>query len=466
MSVSRREFITAAAAAALAPRPAAGQEAPAWLAPLREPAARLLGAALADTVAWRRLAELTDTFGHRLSGSRALENAIEWALREMQRDGLEGVRAEPVMVPHWVRGRERLEMTAPFPNTVVMLGLGNSVGTPPEGIEADLLVVSSFADLEKRAADAAGRIVLFNVPFTGYGPTVAYRTIGASRAARTGAVACLVRSVGLDGLRTPHTGMLSYEADQPRIPAAAVPVEDALRLQRLVDGGVRVRLRLVMEARMLADAESANVVAEIRGRERPDEIVVVGGHFDSWDVGTGAVDDGGGCIVSWEALRLMKALGMRPRRTVRAVLFTNEENGLRGGLAYRDQHRDELAQHVLMLESDAGVFRPRGFGFSGSEEARAAVQAIASLLRGMEADHVGPSGGGADIAPSVNAAQLPAMSLDVDGSEYFRYHHTEADTVDKLDPGDVARCAAAVAVMSWAVAELPHRLGGDPSGSR
>ena len=192
---------------------------------------------------------------------------------------------------------------------------------------------------------------------------------------------------------------------------------------------------------------------------------MIGGHLDSWDVGTGAIDDGGGCIVAWEAVRLITALGLRPRRTVRAVLFTNEENGLRGGLAYRDQHRDELPQHVLMLESDAGVFRPRGFGFSGSEEARASVQAIASLLRGIEAHHVGPSGGGADIAPSVNAAQVPAMSLDVDGSEYFRYHHTEADTVDKLDPGDVARCAAAVAVMGWAVAELPHRLGADPSGS-
>jgi carboxypeptidase Q len=465
MSFSRREFISAAVAAALTPRPGAA-EPPPWLRPLREPAARLLGAALSDTFAWRRLAELTDTFGHRLSGSQSLENAIEWAVREMQRDGLEGVRTEPVMVPRWVRGRERLEITAPHAGALVMLGLGNSVGTPPEGLEADLLVVSSFADLEQRAAQAAGRIVLFNVPFTGYGSTVAYRTIGASRAARAGAIACLVRSVGLDGLRTPHTGMLSYEADQPRIPAAAIPVEDALRLQRLSQREERVRLRLVMEARMLPDVESANVVAEIRGRERPDEIVVVGGHFDSWDVGTGAIDDGGGCIVSWEALRLMKTLDLRPRRTVRAVLFTNEENGLRGGLAYRDQHRDELARHVLMLESDAGVFRPRGFGFSGPEEARQTVQAIASLLRGIEAHRVGLSGGGADIAPSVNAALVPAMSLDVDDTEYFRYHHTEADTVDKLDPGDVARCAAAVAVMSWAVAEAPHRLAGIPPGSR
>jgi carboxypeptidase Q len=186
---------------------------------------------------------------------------------------------------------------------------------------------------------------------------------------------------------------------------------------------------------------------------------VIGGHIDSWDVGTGAVDDGGGCVVVWEALRLLKSLNVRPRRTVRVVLFTNEENGLRGGLAYRDRHRAELADHVMMLESDGGVFRPRGFGFSGNDRARATVQDVATLLAGMQADTVGPSGGGADIGPSVQAAQVPAMALDVDGSKYFLYHHTAADTVDKLDPLDVARCTAAVAVMSYVIAELPERLG-------
>jgi carboxypeptidase Q len=271
-------------------------------------------------------------------------------------------------------------------------------------------------------------------------------------------VACLVRSVGTNGLCTAHTGMLTYRSDAPQIPAAAVPVEDALRVQRLVDRGQRVRLRLTMESAMQGEADSANVVGEITGREHPHETVVVGGHMDSWDVGTGAIDDAGGCIVSWEAVRLMKALNLRPRRTVRVVLFTNEENGLRGGLAYRDQHRAELADHVLMIESDAGVFRPRGFGFSGNDHARATVQAVGTLLGGIQADAVGPSGGGADIGPSVQAAQVPAMALDVDGSKYFLYHHTAADTVDKLDPLDVARCTAAIAVMSYVIAELPERL--------
>jgi carboxypeptidase Q len=465
MPLTRRELIATAIAGALAPaRSARAATDHQWLHPYRATAARLLGAALSEPFAWQRLAELTDTFGHRLSGSRALEDAIAWAVRTMQQDGLEHVRTEPVMVPHWVRGDERLSLVRPYPSEIVMLGLGNSIGTPPGGIEADLLVVSSFDELERRSDEVPGRIVLFDVPFTDYGATVPYRIAGPSRAARAGAVAALVRSVGPRGLRTPHTGMLSYRADAPRIPAAAVTVEDAERLARLAAHD-RVRVRLVMGAQMLDDAESANVVAEVRGREKPDEIVLVGGHIDSWDVGTGAIDDAGGCIVTWEALRLLVALGIRPRRTVRLVLFTNEENGLRGGLAYRDRHRDDLPNHVLMLESDTGVFRPHGFGFTGPPEARATVEGIAGLLRGIDAHRVGPSGGGADIGPSVQAARIPAMSLDVEQADYFLYHHTPADTVDKFEPLEVAKCAGAVAVMAWTVAELPERLAPTHDGS-
>jgi len=213
-----------------------------------------------------------------------------------------------------------------------------------------------------------------------------------------------------------------------------------------------------MEARSEGEVESANVIGELRGRERPDEIVVVGAHLDSWDVGAGASDDGGGCIVMWEALRLMKKLGLRPRRTVRVVLFTNEENGTRGGLAYRDMHRAELAKHVAMIESDIGVFRPTGFGFSGSARARAMVTAIATLLDGIGASRIASVGGGADIGPSVEAARIPALSLEVEGP-YFAIHHTEADTVDKIDPLELAKCAAAVAVMTYVIADLPQRLG-------
>jgi carboxypeptidase Q len=440
--------------AAQSPAPAS-----AWLEAYREPASQLVGAALADTAAWNRLAELTDTFGHRLAGSTGLENAIDWAIGEMSRDGLENVRGEKVMVPHWVRGRESAEIVSPVRHPLVMLGLGNSVGTPAGGIEAEAVVVRSFEALDALGTALKGKIVVYNVPWAGYGETVRYRSTGASRAAAHGAIGMLLRSVGQPGLRTPHTGALSYAPEQPRIPAAAIAGEDADRLQRIQDRGQKLAVRLMMEARMLPDAESANVIGEIVGRERPEEIVVLGCHFDSWDVGTGATDDGGGCIASWEALRLMKKLGLRPRRTVRVVLFTNEENGLRGGLAYREQHAAELANHVLMVETDGGVFRPLGFGFSGNDQARATVKAVASLLAGIGATRIGASGGGADIGPSVQAGKVPSMSLDVDGALYFTIHHTPADTVDKIEPTDIARCTAALAVMGYVVADLPTRLG-------
>jgi carboxypeptidase Q len=429
----------------------------AWLDPHREAAARLVGEALSTRFAWERLAELGDTFGHRLSGSQALEDAIDWAVAQMKKDGLENVRKEPVKVPHWVRGQESLEIVSPRRHSLVMLGLGNSVGTSPEGIEAELLIVRSFQDLEAAGSRVKGKIVLYNVPFTTYGETVPHRASGPSRAAALGAVAALVRSVGPPGLRTPHTGGLNYDPGVPQIPAAAVPTEDADRLQRMVDRGTTLRLRLRMDAKMLPDADSFNVVGEVRGREHPEEVIVLGGHFDSWDVGTGSTDDGGGSVVTWEALRLMKKLNLRPRRTVRVVLWTNEENGLRGGTAYRDRYRDELANHVMMLESDSGVFRPTGFGFTGSDTARATLEQIATLLRGIQADRIGPAGGGADIGPSVQAGKIPSMSLDVDGN-YFLLHHTPADTVDKIDPMDMARCSAAIAVMAYVIAETPQRL--------
>ena len=439
-------------------RPRAAEDA-AWLDAYRDPAARLIGEALGSAFAWQRLAVLTDSIGNRVSGSEALNRAIRWAADEMKRDGLENVHTERVMVPHWVRGAESAEILEPAPHQMVMLGLGDSVGTPPGGVQAQVMVVHDFDQLEEHAAQARGRIVLFNVPFTTYGETVRFRSQGASRAAKYGAVAVLVRAVGPPGLRTPHTGALQYAADLPKIPAAAIATEDADRIQRIAERGTQIVVRLKMEAHFEADAESANVVGELRGREKPDEVVVVSGHLDSWDVGAGATDDGGGCIVTWEALRMMKKLNLRPRRTVRVVLWTNEENGGRGGQAYRDQHRTELSKHVMMLESDGGVFRPLGFGFSGSDTARATVKAIATLLSGIAADQITPGGGGADISPSVQEAHIPAMALEVDGSKYFLIHHTPADTIDKIDPVEMAKCAAAVAVMAYVIADLPQRLG-------
>ena len=430
---------------------------PSWVDAYREPSAKLIAESMSTRFAWERLALLGDTFGHRLSGSKNLEDAIEWAVAEMKKDGLENVRKEPVKVPHWVRGLESVEIVSPGRHPLVMLGLGNSVGTPPEGVEADLLVVRSFLELDTAGERVRGKIVLFNVPFTTYGETVQYRASGPSRAAALGAVAMVVRSVGPAGLRTPHTGSLRYADDQPRIPAAAITAEDADRLQRMQNRGTVVRLRLKMEAKFLPDAQSYNVIGEIRGSERPDEVVVVGGHFDSWDVGTGSTDDGGGCVVTWEALRLMKRLNLRPKRTVRVVLWTNEENGLRGGLAYLENYKPQIDNHVLMLESDGGVMSPRGFGFSGSDTARSTVMQIASLLRDIRVDRIGPTGGGADIGPTVEAGRIAAMSLDDDGN-YFLIHHTPADTVDKIDPESMSRASAAIAVMAYVVADMPERL--------
>jgi carboxypeptidase Q len=431
----------------------------AWIDAYREPASRLIGEAVSGTFAWDRLAVLTDTIGNRLSGTPALDRAIQWAVAEMNRDGLENVHTERVMVPRWVRGSESAEIVEPARHTIAMLGLGDSVGTTGDGIQAEVLVVHTFDELDAKAAQARGKIVFFNVPYTSYGETVRFRSGGPSRAARHGAVAMLVRAVGNNGLRTPHTGALTYAGDAKKIPAAAISSEDADRLQRMADRGNRIVVHLKMDARMEADVESANVIGEIRGREKPDEVVVVSGHLDSWDVGAGATDDGGGCVVTWEALRIMKKLNLRPRRTVRVVLWTNEENGGRGGLAYRDQHRAELAKHVMMLESDGGVFRPLGFGITGNDAARDTVKTIATLLSGIAADQISLGGGGADIGPSMQEAHVPGMSLEVDGSKYFLIHHTPADTIDKIDPVEMAKCAAAVAVMAYVVADLPQRLG-------
>ena len=271
---------------------------------------KLISAATETDFAHRRLAELCDTFGPRFSGTTNLEAAIDWALAKMKADGLENVHGEDVMVPHWVRGEESAEMLEPTHQKLPMLGLGGSVATPKKGITAPVLVVRSFEDLKQRAGEARGKIVLFNAPFVSYGQTVAYRINGASQAAKAGAVASLVRSITPFGLQTPHTGMMTYEDGVPRIPHAAITIEDADQMQRWQERGKQVVVRLKMSAKLLPDAHSRNVVAEIVGREKPDEIVLVSGHLDSWDITPGAIDDGGGVVSAWEAVRLMHELGI------------------------------------------------------------------------------------------------------------------------------------------------------------
>ena len=348
-------------------------------------------------------------------------------------------------------------MLSPRSSILPMLGLGGSVATPPEGITGDILVVTSYDDLTAKAAQARGKIVLYNVPFTNYGATVAYRSGGASRAAKVGAVASLVRSVGPYSMRTPHTGGMNYDSTVARIPTAAITSEDADMIARLSARGERVTVRLKMTAHFEADAPSRNVMGELKGRELPDEVVVMGGHIDSWDVGRGAMDDAGGVVAAWEAIRILKRLNLQPRRTIRAVGWTNEENGTRGGNGYRDAHRAQLDKHVLAIESDGGVFRPLGFGFTGSDSAFAIVSQVGSLLERVGAGTITKGGGGADIGP-IMALGVPGMGLSVDGTKYFWFHHSEADTVDKLDPKEVGQCAAAMAIMAYVMADLPTRL--------
>lgn len=426
----------------------------------RADANRLIDAAVADSTAYMRLAEMTDKFGHRLSGSQSLEDAISWILDRMKTDGLANVRGEPVMVPHWVRGEESATLVTPRVAPLHMLGLGMSVGTPPAGITAEVLVVGSFEELTRRASEAKGKIVLFDHPFPtnvhpldGYRQAVAYRGGAPAAAARVGAVATLIRSIAPFSMQTPHTGSTRYDSTVTAIPAAALSIEDAEMLHRMAKRGEKITVTLKMSARMLPDAPSRNAVAELRGSEKPDEIVVFGGHIDSWDVGQGAMDDGGCSVAAWEAVRLMKQLGLEPKRTVRVVLWTNEENGGRGGRAYRDAHLDEIEKHTAAMECDGGVFRPLGFKFQGSDAGLAHMQAIGALLERIGAGRVQRGDGEADVGPLIQRG-VPGLGLDVEPSKYFWYHHTTADMMTMIDRGDLAKCVATMAVMAFVLADV------------
>ena len=455
-----RRLITLATLAALAgaPRPALAQQADIATA-YRATADSLIRAATGDSAAYRRLGRMVDTFGHRISGSASLQATIDWILDLMKADGLENVHGQPVMVPHWVRGEESAELIKPRRTRLAMLGLGGSIGTPAKGITAPVLVVGSLDELQQHGAEAKGKIVLLDVPFTDYVATRKVRTDGPSAAARVGAVACLIRSVASNSIRSPHTGQTRYDSTAAKIPAAALSVEDAAMLHRFQDRGEPMVVTLRMGARKLADAPSRNVVAEIVGREKPDEVVVVGGHIDSWDVGQGAMDDGGGAVGAWEAVRLMKRLNLRPRRTVRVVLWTAEENGGAGGLAYAASQAGLYEKHMLAIESDNGVFNPKGVVLAASDSTAAIVQQVAGLLQPVNATGVQrvPESPAADITPLAEHG-VPTMELDVDSSRYFWYHHSEGDMLDKLDPAEMARCVAVMAVMAYVVADLPEPL--------
>ncbi len=421
------------------------------------PAAPVTGVPGDDGFAWRTLSSLCDLVGSRPAGSPQMRKAAEWAVATFKEAGFDSVWTEPVTVPVWTRGREWARCTAPVAFDLTMLGLGLSDGTGPDGIEAEVMVVTSFDELEKRGDEAKGRIVLYNMPWEGYGKTVQYRSKGASEAAKHGAVAVLIRSVTPNSLATPHTGMMRYADGVPHIPAAALTVEDAGRLARLAERGLKPVVKLYMEARNLGDGPCQNVVADIRGAKWPEQIVLLGAHLDSWDVGTCAHDDGGGCAMMMAAAHQLMADGQRPARTVRVVLYTAEELGVYGGRAYRDAHKDEGDRHVAAIESDSGVFAPRGFSVDGDSLAVLRVRAMAAPLAWVGADSVTAGGSGADVHPLTDLG-VPCLGVRVAGETYFHYHHSPADNLDKVDPVLLAKDAAAVAGLARALANNPETL--------
>lgn len=429
---------------------------PSWM---QDAATKITQHSKGNSRAWERLAFMADSFGHRLSGSKALEDAIDWAVDRMAKDGLANARREKVMVPHWVRGNESLRIVGPVSRELTVLGLGMSVGTKGK-MKGEIAVVHNVDEIASRGKALAGKIVLINQKMpaydaenhsTGYGPTVQSRTKGASEAAKVGAKAVLVRSVTAVSLDTPHTGTLVYEDGVSKIPAAAVTHEGAELLTRLAGRGGKVEVELQMGAKMLPDAESGNAIAELTGREKPEEIVVIGGHIDSWDVGDGSSDDGAGCMMAMEAALMLKELGLVPRRTIRVVLFTNEENGLRGGKAYFEAHGKET--HVGAIEADSGSGRATGVGVKTEDEARLKkVTSWAPLFKGLGADNVTAGWGGADISPLTEAGVL-SMSIRPDPAHYFDLHHSPADTIDKIDPAHLQTNAAVMALMAYLIAE-------------
>lgn len=436
-----------------------------------EPAMRrIVSAGLASRGSYDFLVELCDGCGHRLSGSPGAAKAVQWAQQTLRKVGADRVALEDVMVPKWVRGDiERATIVSPTKHDLAVLALGGSIATPRGGVEGEMIVVRDIEDLRSRASEAKGKIVLFDQKMgtigkdgkkLGYGSVVSQRTNGAIEAAKAGAIASLIRSVGSPGgeFRLPHTGMMRYEDGVKKIPHAALSDEDASLIGRLIGTlGQRVTLNLELTCSDEGMVPSHNVIGELIGRDRPDEIVVVGGHLDSWDVGTGASDDGVGVVCSIEVIRLLKQLDLRPKRTVRCVLFMNEENGLAGGNAYAKDHEREMSRHVAAIEMDGGAFGLKGFGVTAGKGGLESLRSLFAPLTELGGCEIRSGGGGADIGPMAKFG-VPMLGVDSDGDTYFKYHHTEADTVDKVDPKELARHAAALTALVYAIAEMDEPL--------
>ncbi|PYK94612.1 MAG: peptidase M28 family protein [Verrucomicrobia bacterium] len=435
---------------------------------------RLQQTALNSDYAYRQVAHLANNIGPRLSGSVQAAKAVEYVANELKAIGCQ-VQLEKVMVPHWVRGEETATLVQ-FPgqaeNTtqkILLCALGPSVATPPEGITAEVIAAKNFDELKALPREkVASKIVLFNYPFDkqmaaegrggeAYGEAVVYRGDGPSAAARQGAVACLVRSVGSADYRLPHTGYTKYADDAPKIPAAAITAEDAELIVDLARQGP-VRMKLVLTPQQLPDVESANVIGDIKGTEHPEQIVIVSGHLDSWDLATGATDDGAGVAVSMEAANLIQKLHLKPKRTIRVIAWMNEENGLRGSKQYAKNHEKEWSNHFAVMETDGGAGHPLGLNVKGKPEIKKMLAPVLATLQESGAggtnfvEHVG-----ADIEP-MEEANIPAFSPIQDSRFYFNYHHTAADTLDKIMPKELGENSAVVAVAAYALANLEQPL--------
>jgi hypothetical protein len=435
---------------------------------------QLQEAALKSDYAYRQVAHLSNNIGPRLTGSAQAQKAVDYVAAELKALGLE-VQLEKVMVTHWVRGEETaalVEYPGMAENTtqkIVLTALGGSVATPGSGLTAEVVVVRDFDELQKLGRDqVAGKIVLFNYHFDkqmaaqsrageAYGQAVKYRSDAPVAAGRLGAVAALIRSVGGAEYRLPHTGQTDYKKDAPKIPAAAVTAEDADLMAALAPQGL-VRMRLLLTPQQLPDVVSYNVIGDLKGSEHPEQVVIVSGHLDSWDLGTGAIDDGAGVAVSMEAANLFQKLHLRPKRTLRVIAWMNEENGLAGGKAYAKDHQKEIANHFGAMETDGGAGHPLGINYATKPEAKSFFEPVARILRKSGAGILNlAEHPGADITPLTKLG-VPGFSPIQDNRTYFNYHHTAADTLDKIVPQELAENAAVVAVTAYALANLEKPL--------
>ncbi|CAL7937445.1 unnamed protein product [Xylocopa violacea] len=402
---------------------------------------------------WTELASFVDYFGPRLTGSDVLEQSIDYVLNKSIECGLENVHGEPVPVPHWVRGKESATLLKPRRKDIAILGAGYSVGTPKEGITAEVIVVNTFDELRNRSREVRGKIVVFNQKYVSFGETADYLYLGPLEASKYGAVAALVNSVTPFSLYTPHAGIVSYGKNATSIPAASITAEDASLLRRMSKRGYVIEINLKMEAKSLPDTVSRNVIAEIRGNKSPEKVVVVSGHIDSWDVGQGAVDDGGGAFISWQALKILKHLNYKPRRTIRMIMWTAEEFGILGAEHYIKSHKSEEKNLQFVMESDLGTFMPLGIEFTGSDQVKCILERIMKLLSPMGEMKVRSPHAGPDINSWIEAG-VPGGTLWTESDNYFYYHHTNADSMLVEDPVALDRGTAIFAAVSYVLADL------------